>query len=164
MLKPIKCIECGAVDLSLFECITHLFFLFFVFFFNKNPPQSRDLSDSCLRDGASKSHQRVHKSRIQIAAAVVKPLFLFYTNGTAKQKGASNQSILISVRHTLCCTAFNNAYYIYNFPPVALCWCAWFIYDVSHLQFILSLLLFPLTLYGFCAVRICSNRLCLENE
>ena len=29
MLKPIKCIECGAVDLSLFECITHLFFCFF---------------------------------------------------------------------------------------------------------------------------------------
>lgn len=130
--------------------------VFFSVFFNKNPPQSRDLSDSCLRDGASKSHQRVHKSRIQIAAAaVVKPLCFFILMENSKKNKKElriNQSSYPSDTH---CVVLQHSIMRITFTisPLWFCWCAWFIYDVSHLQFIL--LLFPLTLYGFCTdVRI----------
>lgn len=71
-----------------------------------------------LRDGAAKSHQRVHKSPIQIAAAAaVKALYyyIFYFRNK-KREGALriNQSSYPS--DTLLYT-FNNAYYIQHFPP-----------------------------------------------
>jgi len=90
-----------------------------VFFSINKIQKSRDPSDRWLRDGATKSHQRVHKSRIQIAAAV-KALHLLFSGGGQK-KEREPESINRHIRPTHC--TFNNAYYIHHFPPRALDTC-----------------------------------------